>query len=94
MEVDGHGHTQSQVVVTFDIWGQTQDALMRELASVVLQVLSVVNHEEGVGEVNLGDTVTICQGIIYVVAGELVLIGDLYIKSQLESDVVLDSKDY
>lgn len=49
---------------------------MRELPSIILQVLSVVNHKEGVGEVNLGDTVTICEGIIYVVAGELVLIGD------------------
>jgi hypothetical protein len=67
---------------------------MRELASVILQVLGIVNHEEGVGEVDLGDPVTICEGIIYVIAGELVLIGDLYIKSQLESDVVLDSNNY
>jgi hypothetical protein len=37
---------------------------MRELASVILQVLSVVDHEEGVGQVDLCDTVTVCQGII------------------------------
>lgn len=49
---------------------------MRELASVVLQVLSIVNHKEGVRQVDLGDTVTVCEGIIYVIAGELVLIGD------------------
>ena len=67
---------------------------MRELASVVLQVLSIVNHKEGVRQVDLGDTVTVCEGIIYVIAGELVLIGDLYIKSQLESDVVLDTNNY
>lgn len=67
---------------------------MREFASVVLQVLGIVNHEEGVGEVDLGDTVTICEGIIYIIAGELVLIGDLYIKSQLESDVGLDNNNY
>lgn len=67
---------------------------MRELASVVLQVLSIVNHKEGVRQVDLGDTVTVCEGIIYAIAGELVLIGDLYIKSQLESDVVLDTNNY
>jgi hypothetical protein len=67
---------------------------VRELASVVLQVLSIVNHKEGVRQVDLGDTVTVCEGIIYAIAGELVLIGDLYIKSQLESDVVLDTNNY
>lgn len=67
---------------------------MRELASVILQVLSIVNHKEGVRQIDLGDTVTVCEGIIYVVASELVLIGDLYIKSQLESDVVLDTNYY
>ena len=67
---------------------------MRELASVVLQVLRIVNHEEGVGQVDLGDTVSVCEGVIHAVACELVLIGDLDIKSQLESDVIQDTNNY
>lgn len=67
---------------------------MRELAGIVLQVLRIVNHEEGVGQVDLGDTVSVCEGVIHAVACKLVLIGDLNIKSQLESDVIQDTNNY
>ena len=70
----GHGNTKGEVVSSVDIWGETEDALVRELASVVLKVTGIVDHEEGVVQVDLGHTISHGECVIHGVARKLVLV--------------------
>jgi len=89
VKVDWHGDTEGEHVVASDIWGETEDTVMREFQSSIFKVNSSVDHEEWVFKINLCNTVSHLEGISHSETCEVVLVSNMSKNRPCEIDVLI-----